>query len=127
MRDRGTDPQIPYPGADKPWAGVCQALGHVTTSSYSSVVTKGQGPCFICGQIASSRAAAEKRRVKPEVAVEKIRRAGVEPLEPFPGTDAKWRCRCETCKQEIGVWYSSVLGDGRIVTAERRMKRDPPE
>ncbi|MER7702459.1 hypothetical protein ABTX81_06120 [Kitasatospora sp. NPDC097605] len=112
MRDRGTDPQVPYPGSDKPWAGICHKAGHLTTSSYSSVVTKRQGPCFICGQIASSRAAAEKRRVKPETAIANIRKADVEPLEPFPGTDKTWRCRCNNCHRELDVWYSSVAHRG---------------
>ncbi|MFC9325116.1 hypothetical protein [Kitasatospora sp. NPDC057015] len=112
MRDRGTEPQIPYPGADKPWPGVCHARGHVTLSSYSSVVTKGQGPCKTCAQINNSRKAAEKRRVEPEVAVANILRANVEPLEPFSGTQSTWRCRCNDCGREIDVWYSSVVYAG---------------
>jgi hypothetical protein len=109
MRDAGTYPQIPYPGSDKRWPGICHKVGHITLSSYTSVVTKKQGPCFICGQIASSRAAAAKRRVKPETAEANIRKADVEPLEPFPGTAGTWRCRCNQCGREIDVWYSSVV------------------
>ncbi|MFE2106578.1 hypothetical protein ACFXAF_12020 [Kitasatospora sp. NPDC059463] len=112
MRDAGTEPQTPYPGADKRWPGICHRAGHITLSSYTSVITRKQGPCFICGQIASSRAAAAKRRVKPETAVANIRKADVEPLGPFPGTQEKWRCRCNRCGGEIDVWYSSVVYNG---------------
>ncbi|MFI9589060.1 hypothetical protein [Nonomuraea sp. NPDC052265] len=109
MRDRGTDPQVPYPGADKPWPGICQTCKQKTRSSYTSVVTRKQGACFHCGQRKSSAKAAEKRRVKPETAVARIRKAGVEPLEDFPGTQVTWRCRCNTCHREIDVYYSSVV------------------
>ncbi|MGW1747284.1 hypothetical protein ACWCRD_17085 [Streptomyces sp. NPDC002092] len=33
----------------------------------------------------------------PEEAVTLMRAAGLEPLEPCPGTDTPWRCRCTTC------------------------------
>ncbi|MGW6418536.1 hypothetical protein [Streptomyces sp. NPDC055055] len=129
MRERGTDPQIPYPGADKPWPGICHKVGHITLSSYTSVVIKRQGPCFICGQIASSRAAAEKRRVRPETAVANIRKADVEPLEPFPGTQERWRCRCNRCDREINVWYSSVVyqGNGACGHCSGSASLDPQE
>lgn len=112
MRDRGTDPQVPYPGADKPWKGICHTCKQETKSSYTSVVTKGQGACFRCGQRKSSAKAAEMRRVQHEAAERIVRAAGAEPLEPFPGTQTTWRCRCTRCRQEIDVWYSSVAYAG---------------
>ncbi|MFG3055527.1 hypothetical protein ACGFZP_31920 [Kitasatospora sp. NPDC048239] len=124
MRERGTDPQVPYPGVDKPWAGICQTCQQETRSSYTSVVTKGQGVCFHCGQRKSSRAAAEKRRVSPEAAEGAVRAAGAEPLEPFPGTQAVWRCRCQACGREIDVWYSSVAyaGNGACLYCSGTMR-----
>ncbi|WP_432163943.1 hypothetical protein [Streptomyces tendae] len=112
MTGRGVDLHGPYPGADKPWPGTCRTCGATTRSSYSSVVSKGQGPCWRCSQRASSAAAAGKRAVRPDVAEAQIRRAGVEPLEDFPGTQGTWRCLCLTCLREINVWYSSVVHRG---------------
>lgn len=109
MSARGLILQAPYPGADKPWPAICETCRQPTRSSYTSVIAKGQGPCFTCGQRKSSAAAALKRAVPAEVAESKIREANVEPLEKFPGTRGTWRCRCLNCLREIDVWYSSVV------------------
>lgn len=46
--------------------------------------------------------------VDPEQAAEVMRRAGVEPLEPYPGAKIGWRVRCLTCGSENRPHYSSV-------------------
>ncbi|WP_371640779.1 hypothetical protein [Streptomyces virginiae] len=112
MSARGVDLLVPYPGADKRWPGICRTCKAETKSSYSSVISKGQGVCWKCSQRASSRAAAEKRAIPHVVAAAKIRAAGAEPLEPFPGTATTWRCRCKFCSREIDVWYTSVVHAG---------------
>ncbi|MFC9082843.1 hypothetical protein ACFTY7_38790 [Streptomyces sp. NPDC057062] len=112
MSARGLILKAPYPGADKPWPAICKTCKNPTRSSYTSVITKGQGPCFTCGQRKSSAAASLKRAVPADVAEAKIREANVEPLEDFPGTQGTWRCLCLTCLHEIDVWYSSVVYAG---------------
>jgi hypothetical protein len=37
------------------------------------------------------------KRLDPAVAAARMREAGAEPLEPYPGADAPWRCQCLTC------------------------------
>lgn len=37
----------------------------------------------------------------PKEAIALIRRAGATPLEPFPGLQVKWKCKCNKCKQII--------------------------
>lgn len=112
MSARGLILQAPYPGADKPWPAICKTCNHPTRSSYTSVITRGQGPCFTCGQRKSSAAAARKRSVPAEVAESKILEANAKPLETFPGTQGTWRCLCLNCLREIDVWYSSVVYAG---------------
>ncbi|THA81203.1 hypothetical protein [Streptomyces sp. A0592] len=112
MSARGLILKAPYPGADKPWPAICKTCMQPTKSSYTSVITKGQGPCFTCGQRKSSAAAARKRAVPAEVAEDKIREANVKPLETFPGTQGAWRGLCLTCLREIDVWYCSVVYSG---------------
>jgi hypothetical protein len=36
--------------------------------------------------------------------------AGMEPLEPYPGSTVRWRCRCVTCGSEITPSLTSVRG-----------------
>lgn len=112
MSARGLILKGAYPGADKPWPAICKTCQQPTTSSYTSVITRGQGPCSTCGQRKSSAAAARKRAVPAEVAEAKIREANVKPLETFPGTQGTWRCLCLSCLRAIDVWYSSVVYAG---------------
>jgi hypothetical protein len=112
MRERGAEPLVPYPGTDVPWLCLHVACGREVTPRYASVVLKGQGPCFYCGQVASSKAAADKRRLDPAAAAAAMRERGAEPLEPFPGANTPWRCRCLVCHEEITPWYSSVVSNG---------------
>jgi hypothetical protein len=112
MRDHGAEPLVPYPGADRPWLCLHIACGRQVTPRYSSVVLKLQGPCYNCGQKKSSRAAAIKRRLNPDSAAAAMRDRGAEPLEPYPGTNVPWLCRCLTCNEEITPHYSSVVYNG---------------
>jgi hypothetical protein len=42
-----------------------------------------------------------KQMGDPEVAAADMRRAGFEPLEPYPGAGRVWRCRCVQCGNEV--------------------------
>jgi DNA-directed RNA polymerase subunit RPC12/RpoP len=46
--------------------------------------------------------------IDPEVAVAEMRAAGVEPLEPYPGTHNSWRCRCLACGNEVEPRLTSI-------------------
>jgi hypothetical protein len=37
---------------------------------------------------------------------------GFEPLEPYPGSQKKWRCKCATCGNEIQVLRNTVASNG---------------
>lgn len=52
------------------------------------------------------------KRLGPDEAVERMRAAGAEPLEPYPGVDEPWRCRCLSCGT-IGAPRLSAVGPGR--------------
>jgi hypothetical protein len=40
-----------------------------------------------------------------------MRAAGLEPLEPYPGSMTKWRCRCLRCGNEVEPkWYAIQQG-----------------
>jgi hypothetical protein len=37
-----------------------------------------------------------------------MRNAQLEPLEPYPGSRAEWRCRCLKCGRIASPWYSTI-------------------
>lgn len=62
------------------------------------------------------------RQIDPQEAAEVMRRAGVEPLEPYPGARVGWRVRCLTCGSENRPHYSSVKkGTGACNSCARRV------
>jgi Zn finger protein HypA/HybF involved in hydrogenase expression len=47
------------------------------------------------------------KRVDPIEAVKIMKKYGLEPLEPYPGSPhKKWRCRCKKCKIEVTPQFS---------------------
>ena len=115
MRTAGLEPLEPYPGADAPWRCQCTTCKRDVSPSYSSVQSRQSGCAYCAGA-----------RVNPDEAVEVMRAAGLEPLEPYHGANESWRCQCTTCKREVTPNYSTVRnGSGCIYCAGRRV--DPDE
>ena len=98
MTAAGLTPLVPYPGALKPWRCSCNNCGEEVAPWYASV-QQGQGGCRFC---------APNAPVDPDEAAEVMQRAGLEPLEPYPGSNLPWRCRCGACEREVTPTYSSI-------------------
>ncbi|MDF3294264.1 hypothetical protein [Streptomyces silvisoli] len=94
MRARGYEPLEPYPGASTTWRCKHLPCGQIVQARYDTVMA-GVGCCWDCGK--------SSRRLNPDSAVQVMRSAGYEPLEPFPGTGVndKWRCRHLSCGQIV--------------------------
>lgn len=88
MIDAGFEPQVPFPGVAKPWRCRCVTCNREVAPQFQSVA-RGRG-CGFCA----------RNRVDPADAVIRLRSAGMEPLEPFPGAHAMWKMRCLTCGVE---------------------------
>lgn len=55
-------------------------------------------------------------KMDPEVASERMRASGLEPLTPFPGYNKPWPCRCHVCSKDMSLHYDSVhKGRGKCV------------
>lgn len=52
------------------------------------------------------------RRIAEEGAVKAMLERGAQPLEPFPGTQKPWRCRCLTCGEESSPRYNDAINKG---------------
>jgi predicted GIY-YIG superfamily endonuclease len=52
------------------------------------------------------------RKILEEDAVKAMLECGTQPLDPFPGTQKPWRCRCLTCGEESSPRYDDVVNKG---------------
>ncbi|MER5866678.1 hypothetical protein [Kitasatospora sp. NPDC002040] len=102
MRAGGYEPLSPYPGSGTPWPCRCRSCNSVGTPTLDNV-RQGYG-CMACGRERTVAA----HRLDPDQATQVMREGGFEPLAPYPGALAPWRCRCTTCGRESDPMYASV-------------------
>ena len=91
LRAAGFEPSEPYPGlASDRWSCRCQACGSEVRVRLEDLrAGHGCRECWVLSQ-----------RTTPLAALAAMRAVGLEPLEPFPGTAARWWCRCLTCGRD---------------------------
>lgn len=113
----GWRPLVPFPGPDAPWSCACVRCGHRATPSYT-IVNAGKSRCRAC----SNREAGVRRLQRYEpAAVALIREAGLEPLEPYPGSGKSWLCKCRHCGSLARPRHSDVAaGNGGCGSCRRR-------
>ncbi|MGW7055123.1 hypothetical protein [Streptomyces sp. NPDC054887] len=105
MRASGYEPLVPYPGrTNATWPSRCTTCGHKGRPTFNAVRNGGQR-CRVCRtrETQAKRAAANAPK-----AGEVMRAAGLEPLDPYPGSGRPWRCRCTGCGRETTPTYSNV-------------------
>ena len=107
MLTAGLTPLEPYENSKKPWKCECQTCKTIVTPAFSSVQT-GQGGCRSCGL----REHAAKRKMSDQEASVVMLENGFIPLEPYPGNQKKWRCKCTTCGNELMVLRNTVATNG---------------
>jgi len=91
MRAAGLEPLDAYPGLDDAWRCRCTKCHSEVSPSLFSVRYKGGG-CRYC---------LPNHYFSPADAEAQMRSSGFEPLEPYPGANNPWRCRCEKCGNEV--------------------------
>jgi len=94
----GLIPQVPFPGNNRSgWKCIHAKCGEVVYPKYGDV-RAGSGGCKTCAP----------NYVSPEEAIEVFRKAGFEPLEPYPGSDVGWRCTHLACGREVTPRFGYV-------------------
>jgi hypothetical protein len=115
MERAGLKPLEPFPGRKKAWKCLHVACGREVTPLYSTVQS-GNGGCIYCSG----------GRIHPDDATKLFREAGFEPIEPFPGTDKRWKSK-HSCGREVNPTYSNVYaGGGCKFCSDSSFKYDAP-
>ena len=97
MLQNNLKPLEDYPGGHKPWKCQCLNCGRTVSPQYSSVKQGRKGCAFCSG-----------RRVDPIEATEVMKASALEPLEEFPGSHKKWKCRCLKCEEVVYPQYTNI-------------------
>ena len=107
MLAAGLLPLTPYENSNKPWKCECLTCNEIVAPTLRSV-RSGQGGCKSCGRLKQ----ATKRKLSDQEASIVMIENGFEPLEPYPGSQKKWRCKCTICGNEIMVLRNTVATNG---------------
>lgn len=94
-----------YPGAGTRWKCRHNDCGRIVYPRYSSI-RQGQSGCVYCAQ----------RAIVPTEAEEAMRLVGLEPLEPFPGSNSRWLCM-HSCGRQTKTSYRNIK-EGRAPCLE---------
>jgi len=109
IHEAGLEPLEPYPGRTTlPWRCRCVACGAVVAPNLNNLSRGLSRGCRYCSARADKESGSEHTRWTHETASVIMRAAGVEPLDPYPGTDKPWRCRCAACGHEVTPMLSMV-------------------
>lgn len=107
MRSAGFKPLSRYPGSQIPWPCRCLRCGGIVKPRYTTV-RKGGG----CGKCATVGRVTTRRTNFSVQAVAEMRAVGLEPLEPCPGTLARWRCRHVCGRVVFPIHHLAKYGRG---------------
>jgi hypothetical protein len=99
MINAGAKPLAPYPGTSKPWLCKCLKCKKEISPTLGNVINNGTKPCAYCS----------KKKVHPDDAVKIMRNAGLEPLVPYPGSNAKWKCKHLKCGEIVYPMHSWIV------------------
>lgn len=124
MREAGLEPLVPYPGSARPWKCTCTRCNREVSPQYRHIKA-GQKGCKDCGYATRGPVGPAKRWTDREAAAV-MRRAGLEPIEVYPGTMvAPWACRCATCGAVGRPRLSVILrGEGGCFPCGIRKRSD---
>lgn len=111
LLDLGYEALEEYAGGDRVWRAVHLKCGYEVTLKMNHVRGRGRPSCGCDAEIQALRVQhiIESRMAnKAVVAAERMRAVGWEPLEPYPGSHERWRCRCVDCGDESRPRYHDI-------------------
>jgi hypothetical protein len=109
-----------YPGGRAKWAVRHLECG-TEVQVFLPAVKKGNRTSCGCDALAKEqkheRIAASRKLNHELAAVDRMKNSGWEPLEPYPGSKAPWRCRCTDCGTEGFPMLQTSTGEKVATTA----------
>ena len=104
MLKAGLTPLERYPGSLRKWKCECRICKEIVRVPHSQI-QQGGGGCKVC---ASRKAGMKRKSANSKRAEEVMLRAGLIPLEGYPGALTNWRCRCSRCGRIVAPRYTAV-------------------
>jgi recombinational DNA repair protein (RecF pathway) len=99
MIGAGAKPLEPYQNNKAKWKCQCLKCGKEIFPTFGNVKNNKTNPCGYCSG----------KKVDPNDAVALMRSKNLEPLEPFPGSNKKWKCRHLDCGEVVATAYGWIL------------------
>jgi hypothetical protein len=93
----GVRPLTSFVSSNKKWKSECLNCKRIVYPIYNNV-KNGKGGCGYCAQ----------RIVHPKDAKKIMLKAYLSPIDPYPGSDKRWKCQCLKCKRTVFPTYSHV-------------------
>lgn len=100
MKSKGLKPLEPYPGSSKRWKCECLTCRAVVFPNFANTKRRNATKygCIYCAGM----------KVHEKDVKSLMLKAGIEPLEEYPGKDIPWKSRCLTCGNVIYPMVGNV-------------------
>jgi hypothetical protein len=116
MLQAGLKPLEPYTSSSANWKCKCLKCGKIVSPRYSTV--KAGAGCAYCAGI----------KLDPIDAEKEMRKANLEPLEPFKSSKSKWKCKCLKCGKTVYPYHTAIKqGQGGCVYCAKGQYVDPDQ
>ena len=97
MKKAGLEPQEKYPGSKASWKVKHIVCGRIFKVEYANI--RKSSSCRYCAG----------KAVIPKEAVALMKKSGLNPLVPYPGSKKPWKCKCSVCKRIIYPTYAVTV------------------
>ncbi|MEY4693338.1 MAG: hypothetical protein RL437_618 [Actinomycetota bacterium] len=99
MKKAGALPLEPYQNSKIPWLCRCLKCKREIKPTLDNVKNRNTNPCAYCA----------KKKVHPEDAIRLMKKVGLQPLSPYPGSNTKWKCRHIKCGEVVYPMLSWIV------------------
>ena len=125
MESYNLTPIKDYPGAGKPWECICKDCGK-TVKPRIADIRMGHAGCVYCSRVSQGESRRlSNNQIEMATVYLVMSEAGLEPLEPFTLSNAKWKCKCKTCGVAVSPSYSQIQsGSGGCKACGNRRRAD---
>jgi hypothetical protein len=108
MLKAGLEPLEPYQNALAKWKCRCLGCQEIVYPKYNQI-QQGIGGCNPCG----TKRGSSKIKMDSKVAIQLMKDAGLEPLEDYVNSKAKWKCKCLSCDEIVYPKLNAIqTGEG---------------